>query len=328
MVELSLWTLGAVVGGAVLLGVAVGALGVVVTRGRLAGSAVSPALQEMTTAFARLEGKLGERVSSVDEKVHNLTKVFVNDRARGNWGELSLRRVLELAGLRQDHDFSLQVSGDNGRPDAVVHLPGGRKLVVDAKFPVARLVAALDVEDGEGRRRLMSAHAEDIVKEAKGLVSRGYHRDSAGGFVVMYLPHEGLYATAMDAVPDLHDKLLAMRVILAGPSTLFGLLCAAGHVIAEQRVVESAREILDEAKELRTRLGTFLDHLAKVGRGLGSAVTAYNGAVGAWTSRVTPQADRLADRAGSAKLPALDPVDIESRLLPSPETELMLHVAG
>ncbi len=282
----------------------------------------------LDAAIARLQGELGAQVRSLDEKVAGLSNIFTNDRTRGTWGELTLRRVLEQAGLRPDDDFELQVTGDNGRPDAVVHLPGGRKLIIDAKFPIARLTEALAAEDDETRTALMKAHAADVLKDAKALVGRGYQQHAVGGFVVMYLPHEGMYVQAMEAMPDLYDTLLGMRVILAGPSTLLALLSAAGHVIAEQRIVSTAREIVDEAKELRSRLATFTTHLAKLGRGLGSAVTAYNSSVGSWTSRVGPQADKVAHHAGLQALDAIKQIDAAPRVL-EPEPEVVpFKVAG
>lgn len=324
MVSINVYGLVALVACAAVVAAVIAYLVARRSREGIADDATGP----LDTAIARLQGELGAQVRSVDEKLANLSNVFVNDRTRGTWGELTLRRVLEQAGLRPDHDFSLQVTGDNGRPDAVVHLPGDRKLIIDAKFPIARLGEALATEDEEVRATLMKAHAADVLKEAKALVGRGYQQQAAGGFVVMYLPNEGAYVQAMQAIPDLYDKLLGMRIILAGPSTLLALLSAAGHVIAEHRVVTAARQIVDEAKELRSRLATFVGHLAKVGRGLNSAVTAYNSSVGSWTSRVVTQADKLADHAGLQTLDPVEQIDAAPRIL-DPEPELpALHVAG
>ena len=315
-----------------LIALIAGVTAAAATIGYLAARRSHPALEPplttgaLDTAIARLQGELSARVGAVDDKFTNLSNLFVNDRTRGTWGELALRKVLEEAGLREGHDYELQATSASGRPDAVVHLPGERKLIIDAKFPLARLSEALAAGDDDLRSAQLKAHAAEIHKQAKGLVARGYHEQAAGGFVVMYLPHEALYSEAMAAMPSLYGSLLEMRVVLAGPSTLFALLSAAGHIITEQRVVTAARDIVDEARELRRRLGTFSDHLAKVGRGLNSAVGAFNGAIGSWQGRVLPQADKVAERAGLSALEAPAQVDAAPRVV---ETEPpTLSVAG
>jgi DNA recombination protein RmuC len=264
--------------------------------------------------MARLEGEVGERIRSLDEKMTGVAKVFSSDRVRGGWGELSLRRVFEQAGLDEGRDYELQYQAANGKkPDAIVNLPGDRKLVIDAKFPMARLSEALDVEDREERHRLMKAHGAEIVKEAKGLVGRGYHAEAAGGFVVMYFPHEGVYLAAMQANPDLFEQLLAMRVLLAGPASLMALLGTAAHVMVEHRTISVARDIVDDAKELQGRLTVFVRHFQDVGKKLEGAVTSYNSTIGSWSGRVAPQATKLAGHAGLAELPAPPVVDATLR---------------
>ncbi|MDF1597946.1 MAG: DNA recombination protein RmuC [Acidimicrobiia bacterium] len=278
------------------------------------GAATSDLAAAVETAMARLQGEVGERVRSLDEKITGVAKAFISDRVRGGWGELTLQRVFEQSGLVEGRDFEMQHAAANGKsPDAVVMLPGDRKLVIDSKFPLARFSEALDIEDEAERNRVLKAHGSDIEKEAKGLKSRGYHDQAAGGFVVMYLPHEGIYVAAMQANPDLFERLLAMRVLLAGPTTLMALLGAAAHVMIEQRTVVTARAIVDDARQLQQRLTTFMGHFETVGKRLGGAVEAYNSSVGSWTARVAPQAARLADHAGAAELPAPSPIDSTPR---------------
>lgn len=247
-------------------------------------------------------GEIGERTLHVHRSLTDLHMVLGNDRVRGGWGELSLARTLELSGLVEGRDFDLQVVTEFGRPDAVVHLPNSRKLVVDAKFPIARFADAMSENDGQARDEALRRHAQDLLSEAKTLHKRGYHELAAGGFVIMYLPSESLYAESLRVVPELFEQLTNQRVLLAGPTTLTALLGTTAFLLAEHRIVEDARLILDDAKELRTRLESFSVHLAKVGRGLTSATKAYNQAVGSWESRVLPKAGDVAQHAGGKPL--------------------------
>lgn len=288
-------------------------------RKRTGSVDVSPLAEKVDTALARLEGEVTGRVKSLDERITQIATVFTNDRARGTWGEVTLQNLLAHAGLTEGRDYLLQDTGGNGRPDATVLLPGDRKLVIDAKFPIARLVDALSVDDSDERSRLLAEHAKEIDKIAKELIDRGYARDAAGGFVVLYLPHEAVFQAAMGADPDLFERLIARRIVVAGPSTLLAVLRAAAQLLVEQRAVAEAREIVDDAKELHHRLVTFVGHFAKIGKNLNGATDAYNKAVGSWTSRVSVQVDRLANR---ADLPAVTaPVAVDSSPRPAPELE-------
>lgn len=277
---------------------------------------MAPVVAQVEQAMAKLEGQVQGHVSSLGQQIGQIAAVFTNDRARGSWGEVTLRNLLEYAGLTEGRDFVMQDTAGNGRPDATVRLPGERKLIIDAKFPIARLLGALDAEDPADGVRLLAEHAKEIEREAKGLIDRGYQRDAAGGFVVLYLPHEAVFQAAMTADPGLFERLMAMRVVVAGPSTLLAVLRAAAQLLVEQRAVTEARLIVDDAKELHSRLGTFVGHLAKIGRGLESATSAYNGAVGSWSSRVAPQVDRLADRTGAPAVKEPGAVDATVRSIP------------
>lgn len=271
-------------------------------------------IRDVETSMAARVGELGERSRQTLEQIGSLAGVLASHTTRGGWGELSLRRALESAGLVEGRDYELQLSGPNGRPDAVVRLPGGRRLVIDAKFPVARFAQAMESEDADERDRMLMAHASDLEAEAKSLRDRGYHQEAAGGFVVMYLPAETLFVEALRVRPDLYERLLTThRVLLAGPTTLLSVLSAAGQVIAEHRVLAEAEQVMADAKELRDRVGTFAGHLEKMGRGLSSAVSAYNQGVGSFTTRLLPSADRVANRAGLDGLQPLDPVDLDVR---------------
>jgi len=309
-----------------LVGTGVAVLVVLARRGRAGEPLVADVdagIRAVGERMAALEAALDVRhselvgsVRSVDRRVETVGQVFGNDRARGAWAEISLRRVLELCGLVEGRDFVLQESRAGGRPDAVVLLPDDRRLVIDAKFPVSRFVEAAAADDPVERDRLLALHAAEIEREAKGLVDRGYLADAAGGFVVMYLPSEQLYIEAMRVRPSLVESLLRLRVLLAGPVTLMAVLGAAAQVLVEARAVAEAREIADDATELRARLATFVAHLDKVGRGLRSAVEAYNGAVGSYERRVLPKAASLAERTGTGEPPVPGPVESMPRTAP------------
>ena len=280
---------------------------------------MTPLVAQVEQAMAKLEGQVQGHVSSLGQQIGQIAAVFTNDRVRGSWGEVTLHNLLEYSGLTEGRDFVMQDTAGNGRPDATVLLPGERKLIIDAKFPIARMLDALDVGDPTEGARLLTEHAKEIEREAKGLVDRGYQQDAAGGFVVLYLPHEAVFQAAMVADPGLFDRLIAKRIVVAGPSTLLAVLRAAAQLLVEQRAVAEARLIVDDAKELHNRLNTFVGHFAKIGRGLDSAIGAYNQAVGSWTSRVSTQVDRLADRAGVPAVKEPIAVDTQVRALPDLE---------
>jgi len=278
---------------------------------------MSPLVAQVELAMARLEGQVQGHVSSLGQQIGQIAAVFTNDRTRGSWGEVTLRNLLEYAGLTEGRDFVMQDTGGNGRPDATVRLPGERKLIIDAKFPIARLLDALDAEDPADGIRLLQEHAKDIEREANNLIDRGYQQDAAGGFVVLYLPHEAVFQAAMAADPELFGRLMAKRIVVAGPSTLLATLRIAAQLLVEQRAVTEARLIVDDARELHNRLGTFVGHFAKIGRSLETATGAFNQAVGSWTSRVTPQVVRLADHVG---VPAVkEPAEIDTAVRSVPE---------
>ncbi len=257
--------------------------------------------------LARMEGDLDGRLRSLDGRVEGVTSMFASPQGRGGWGELSLRQALEHAGLVEGRDFALNkaAGGELNRPDAVVKLPDGRFMVIDAKFPVARFEEACRVEEGAERAGLMAEHGRSLVKMAKDLKGRGYHAAAAGGYVVMYLPDEGLYVEAMRARPGLFDEVRSQQVLLAGPVTLLALLGVTAQVINEHRAVEDARLIVADATELQVRLVAFAERLADVGKKLNTAVKGYNTAVGSWESRLIPQVGRVVNHApGGSEIPA------------------------
>jgi len=293
--------------------------------------ALGAQVEQLDGKLARLQESVVGRDAALDEQVRRIgaemtgiTALFNNDRARGGWAEIGMRRVFEQGGLVEGRDFTCQVTSGGVKPDAVVHLPGGRNVVIDAKFPIARFVEALGEESPERRRRLLTEQGKELERVGRSLSARGYSDLASGGYVVMYLPSQAVYEAAAAAHPDLIDRLMQSRVIVAGPTALYALLLNIGSLLTEFRALQQADQILNDARELHRRMATFVAHLQGVGAGLANAVRAFNGAVGSWGSRVAPQLSRMGEQSGEGGIPILDAVDEAVRETP----EAGLRVAG
>jgi DNA recombination protein RmuC len=266
-------------------------------------------LAHLQESVAGREAVLDEQVRGIGAQMQGITALFSNDRARGTWAEIGMKRVFEQGGLVEGRDYTCQMENGEIKPDAVVHLPGGRNIVIDAKFPIARFSEALDEESPERRRLLLLEQGRELERIGKTLAGKGYAALASGGYVVMYLPSQAVYEAAAAAHPDLVDRLMGSRVILAGPTALYALLLNVGSLLTEFRALQQADQILDDARELHHRMTTFAGHLQGVGSGLANAVRAYNGVVGSWESRVAPQLTRISRQSGGTDIGALDGVE-------------------
>ena len=289
--------------------------------------ALGAQVAQLDTKLAHLQESVVGRESALDQQVRGIgaqmqgiTALFANDRARGSWAEIGMKRVFEQGGLVEGRDYTCQLSSGDIKPDAVVHLPGGRNIVIDAKFPIARFSEALEEESPERRRLLLAEQGKELERLGKSLSGKGYAALASGGYVVMYLPSQAAYEAAASAHPDLIDRLMASRVIIAGPSTLFALLLNVGSLLTEFRALQQADQILDDARELHRRMSTFVGHLQAIGSGLGSAVHAFNGAVGSWGSRVAPQLNRMSRQSGEPGV--VEPSAIEEAVREPPDPGL------
>ena len=316
--------------------VAVAVLTLMVVRGRRRRDDhdLSSVLLDFQTELAGRDGALGAKVSELDKKLgllqdcvtsreasldeqvrgmgaqmQGIANLFSNDRARGGWGEISMLRIFELGGLVEGRDYTPQFHSGEGTPDAVVHVPGGRNIVIDSKFPVARYVEALAVEDAEQRRSLLAEQGKELRRVGRSLIDKGYGELASGGYVVMYLPSQAVYEAAAEAHPELIERLMEKRIVVAGPTALFALLLNVASLITDHRALQQADEILDEAKELHRRMTVFVTHLHSVGIALGRTVEGFNAAVGSWTSRVAPQLTRVTDLTGQSDHDPLEPID-------------------
>ncbi len=251
-------------------------------------------------------------------------------QVRGQWGELHLRRAVELAGMVERCDFSEQVhlpgSDGNLRPDLVVKLAGGKSVVVDAKVPLAAYLDALATDDPQEQQTHLAHHARQLRAHIDQLAGKAYwralpqHGLETPEFVVLFLPAESFLSAALDAEPTLIEYAATRNVVLATPTTLIGLLRTVAHGWTTETLAERTREIHQLGRDLYGRLGTVGRHLDKLGRSLKSSVEAYNSAVGSLENRVLVTARHFADVADFADdLAAPRPVDEGPRPLTAVE---------
>jgi DNA recombination protein RmuC len=222
------------------------------------------------------------------------------------------------------------VQGDDGllRPDLTVKLPGGRQLVVDSKVPLAAYLDALEAQDEASRRAHLASHARQLRNHVSQLAKKAYWDQftDTPEFVVLFVPNEAVFAAAMEEDPSLMEGAFSERVLLASPTTLIAILRSAALGFRYQRLAQDAQEIASLGRDLHKRLGRLSEHFAKVGRGLATAVGAYNEAVGSFERMVVPGARKLRDKAApmDPELPSISGVEIPPRALLPAETEALV----
>ncbi|MEL7060780.1 MAG: DNA recombination protein RmuC, partial [Acidobacteriota bacterium] len=237
------------------------------------------------------------------EEAQGLRRALGAPGARGRWGEVQLRRLVEMAGMAPNVDFVEQAAGRSGtRPDLVVRLADGGCLPIDAKTPLGDYLRLAGADDAAERRGILDAHARALRRRMLELAAKEYWRELEGApdFVVMFLPHDGALAAAFERDPDFFDHAVARRVLPATPVTLLALLKSVALGWRQHRLAEGAARIADTGRELHARLGPFVDHLRRLGDHLGGSVEAYNGAIGSMERRLLPVLRRLEDDAATA----------------------------
>jgi DNA recombination protein RmuC len=287
-------------------------------RDRVQSSSVlQQQLRTMVESQERLRGETGALVAALRKP-----------QARGRWGEMQLRNVVEMSGMVGYCDFAEQVTVRDDdrtlRPDLVVNMPGGKKVVVDAKAPLQAFLDAYDsTEDGD-RDRHLAEHARLLRDHVRKLSARSYWAQfpEAPDFVILFLPGEHFYNAALEADPSLIQQGVDQQVLIATPTTLIALLRAVHYGWQQEKVAENAREISELGRELHARLGTVAGHVNALGKRLGGAVDAYNSAVGSLETRVLVSARRFTEQSvvGEDKqIQVLEPVDRVPRSPQAPE---------
>jgi DNA recombination protein RmuC len=275
--------------------------------------------RERRDAFATLRTQIETLASGqvqLQRETRNLVTALRRPEVRGRWGELTLRRLVELAGLAEHCDFTeqLHVVSEEGalRPDLVVHLPDARDLVIDAKTPIDAYLAALDAATDEERQGALKRHAQQVETRVRELASKTYWTqfERSPEFAVLFLPGDQFLSAALAERPELLESALGQGVIIATPSTLIALLKAVAYGWRQSAVAHNAAQIRDLGQELYRRLSTFNGHLGRMGSRLATAVDAYNAAVGSLERQVLPQARRFGDLGVTADAPLapLEPI--------------------
>jgi DNA recombination protein RmuC len=275
--------------------------------------------RERVEAYARLS----EQVVTLGSTASALSRALRTPVVRGRWGEMQLRRVVEMSGMLERCDFEEQpgLASDNGRlrPDLLVHLPGDRHIIVDAKTPLEAYLEAQECTDEETRAARLQGHARQVRDHMDRLGSKAYWEQLTGSpeMVVMFLPGETLFSAALQQDLTLIEHGLAQRVLLASPITLIALLTTIAHSWRHEALTENYREVARLGREFYERLATFAERLDDLRKRLDGAVQSYNEAAGSFESRVLVSARRLKDLevTTSAELPPADPIERIPRVL-------------
>jgi len=264
---------------------------------------------------------LAESQQQLKRETGNLVNALRTPQIRGRWGELTLKRVVELSGMSEHCDFTEQVSvhSQEGRlkPDMIVHLPSNREIVVDAKVALDAYIKALNADSEEDKKRLLAFHANQIRTHMKNLGSKAYWNrlDKAPEFVVMFIPGESFFATAAAQDHNLIEDGIEMGVVLATPSTLIALLKAIAYGWNQKEIEVNALKIKELGKQLYERMRILVDYIADIGKGLSKANDSYNKAVGSLELRVLPAARRFQELGitSSNDIQALEKVETTPR---------------
>ena len=275
--------------------------------------------RERVEAYSRLS----EQVIALGSTASTLSRALRTPAVRGRWGEMQLRRVVEISGMLHQCDFDEQpgLASDNGRfrPDLVVHLPGNKQIVVDAKTPLEAFLEAQECTDDEQRALRLQGHARQVREHMDRLGSKAYWDElpNSPEMVVMFLPGETLFGAALQQDLTLIEHGLEQRVLLASPITLIALLTTVAHSWRHEALTENYREVARLGKEFYERLATFADRFDDVRKRLDGAVQAYNEAAGSFESRVLVSARRLRelDVTTAPELPPADPIERVPRVL-------------
>jgi len=290
-------------------------------RWRAQGDAVVAKLSEYSQHLAQLEAQrhretavLGAAVrdlrasnEAVRDEARGLASAMKDNKVRGTWGEMQLRRVLEQSGMEPHADFTEQTGVSDGdrsaRPDVVVRLPNRRCVVIDAKAPLDRYLQAVNCDDAAQREALVAEHGRAVAGHVAALSKRRYDALVGGSvdFVVMFVPGDAFLSAAFEARPGLLEEAAAQDIILASPATLLAFLRGVASGWQERQVAESAQAIAELGRELHERVAVFAEHFTAVGGALGKAVGSYNQALGSMERRLLVTARRFDDHGAASR---------------------------
>ncbi len=285
-------------------------------------------LQQSETAQSSALGEVKKHLETLTQtnvtlaaETAQFRSVLKSNQARGKWGEETLRRVVEAAGMSAHCDFTEQTTSGENRPDLIVRLPGDRFIIVDAKVPDLDFLSALESADETKRMESLTAHAQKLKATIKSLADRDYPRQfpQALDYVVLFVPAESLFSAALEGDHDLIIWAAEKRILLATPASLIALLRSVAVSWQQHAQTENAQKIAEAAQELFVRVVTFTEHLEKIRGGLETANRAFNQAVGSYESRIRPAGEKmqkLGGGSGGKDLAEITPLDATLRLPP------------
>lgn len=290
-------------------------------------------------AYATLHQQVHQMVASqrdLQRETGQLVKALRQPAGRGQWGEIQLRRVVEMAGMVEYCDFTTQTTttdseGRRLRPDLIVKLPAGQQIIVDSKTPMDAYLDALEAQDDASRESALQRHAKQVSDHVRKLASKAYQHQftPTPEFVVLFLPSESFFSAALAQDPGLIEKGVEQGIILATPTTLIALLRAVSFGWRQEALAKNAHQISEVGRELYSRVSTLTDHFARMGRSLEATVSNYNKTLGSLEARVLPSARKLENLGATpeqASLPEPSSVDLAPReprpALSTPEDEL------
>jgi DNA recombination protein RmuC len=282
-------------------------------------------------AYSRLNEQirhLVETTQTLQNRTTSLTTALKGSQVGGVWGEIALRNIAELAGMTKHCDFEEQKTlADGKRPDMTINLPGDRRIAVDAKAPLAAYLEAVDATDPKRRAQALDRHVKSLRGHVRALADRGYARslDSEVDLVVLFLPGDPILSAAFERDPALQTDALREKILIATPTTLVALLRTVAIYWQQSSVVENAEAIALAARELYDRAAKFGEDLGRLGRGLETALNAYNTAVGSFDRRLLPMGRRLEEMKVTEQtrreLTAPEPIDETPRRPSAPSSD-------
>ena len=272
-------------------------------------------------AYARLDQQVTNTTGLLDTlrtETTNLSSALRRNDARGRWGELQLRRIIEMIGMSEHVSFDeqkQQVGDGSGRPDVTIHLPNNRVLYVDSKAPMNSYLDAINEVDVDRRKTLFDAHANALKGHIKALASRNYVDDKESlNYVIMFIPTESSLAAAFEVYPNLIEDAAQAKVVLTSPTSLVIALNTIAMLWQEDTQVRNAQEMIKESGDLYGRLITFINHFSKVGDNLKRSMDTYNNAVGSFDRSVMPKAKAVEELGRfTDELPSAEKVEVDLR---------------